>query len=138
MELAQEAMKELRLGFPMDEPPTPREEAQAAVAAAASTIRQQAREKKERCESCDDTGIYEEGSEWAPCDECELGRGFAEGLKSHAKEIRQSERQRIREALLTALAQAQTGDFKIKLSAVRAALDTLENPDQSEGSGQGG
>lgn len=43
--------------------------------------------------------------------------------------IRSQERQRVREGLLTALAPAQTGDFKIKLSAVRAALDSLEDSD---------
>lgn len=55
--------------------------------------------EEERCESCDDTGIYTEGDEWAPCGECDLGRGFAERLKTHAEETRQSERQRIQEAL---------------------------------------
>ncbi len=58
----------------------------------------------QQCESCDDTGIYEEGSEWAPCEECDLGRGFAERLKSHADEVRQRERGRImREELETKL-----------------------------------
>jgi hypothetical protein len=46
-----------------------------------------------------------------------------------APAIRKQERERVREALLTALSPAQTGDFKIKLSAVRAALDTLEDSD---------
>jgi len=38
------------------------------------------------CESCDDTGIYEEGSEWAPCGECDLGRRWAELLKTAREE----------------------------------------------------
>ena len=64
-------------------------------------IREQERERieAERCESCDDTGIYEEGSEWAACGECAVGRGFFECLQSHAAEVRKQERERYREGV---------------------------------------
>jgi hypothetical protein len=58
-----------------------------------------------------------------------LRRSVREVLLAAAPAIRKQECQRIREALLTALAPAQTGDFKIRLSAVRDILDTLEDSD---------
>jgi hypothetical protein len=54
----------------------------------------------DECDSCDDTGIYEEGSEWAPCLDCDLGRRWAEILKVCAAEYedkgRSEERERLR------------------------------------------
>lgn len=70
------------------------------LAVAADAIRKEARNQErqrieeERCESCEDTGIYTEGDEWMPCDECDLGRDFAERLKSFAAEARQRQSQR--------------------------------------------
>ncbi len=43
--LAQNAMRELRLSFPMDGPPTPREEAEVAVSAITAAIRNQERQR---------------------------------------------------------------------------------------------
>lgn len=39
----------------------------------------------EECE-CEGTGIYEEGDEWAPCSECDLGRDFAARLRTTVAE----------------------------------------------------
>jgi hypothetical protein len=49
-----------------------------------------------RCESCEGSGIYEEGDEWAPCSECDLGREFLACLRSHAAEVREQMRERLR------------------------------------------
>jgi hypothetical protein len=40
------------------------------------------------CDNCEDTGIYEEGDEWAPCSECERGRDFTQRLKTAIAEQR--------------------------------------------------
>lgn len=49
----------------------------------------------ERCDNCDGSGIYEEGDEWAPCAECELGRDFAEYLKAALAEQLREVRERL-------------------------------------------
>lgn len=52
------------------------------------------------CESCEDTGIYEEGSEWAPCSECERGREFIERLMTYRDEQRAQVLAEIEDAFL--------------------------------------
>jgi hypothetical protein len=54
---------------------------------------------EEECEGCDDTGIYREGGEWAPCSECDRGREFAECLKTSRDELRSSLALGVRERL---------------------------------------
>lgn len=51
----------------------------------------ESQEQDADCEHCDDTGIYREGDEWAPCDECQRGRDFAECLQTA---VRESQEQR--------------------------------------------
>lgn len=41
------------------------------------------------CDNCEDIGIYEEGDEWAPCDECDLGRNLLPYFQSTAREAAQ-------------------------------------------------
>lgn len=48
------------------------------------------------CESCDDSGIYTEGAEWAPCGECERGREFGHHLKIARDEATAAVEERVR------------------------------------------
>lgn len=59
--------------------------------------------RQEECESCNDTGIYYEGDEWTPCQECERGQRFLGHLKTAVAEARQEEREKVREALSVAI-----------------------------------
>lgn len=68
---------------------------EAALQAAAPAIRAQERERLECCETCEDTGVYTEGMEWAPCGGCFRGKEFLTLLKAHAKEVRQAERETV-------------------------------------------
>lgn len=52
------------------------------------------------CDECEDTGIYEEGDEWAPCDGCERGRDFADRLRVTVAETQAQERERVKRELL--------------------------------------
>ncbi|HEX5591971.1 MAG TPA: hypothetical protein VFX35_01340 [Solirubrobacterales bacterium] len=85
--------------------------------AAAPSIRAQERERLECCESCEDTGVYTEGMEWAPCGECFRGEEFTKLLRAHAKEVRQQERERVKEALLR---------DDVVQKALRAGLDVRD------------
>ena len=85
------------------------------------------------CESCDDTGIYEEGAEWAPCGECALGRGFAERLKSFAREHaatpQRSALEEVAEELeaqVAGLESLERGNYRDgRLSAYRSAAEMV-------------
>jgi hypothetical protein len=108
-------------------------------------LKQGADEERERveaarCESCDDTGIYEEGDEWAPCGECDRGRALAEYFKTARGEAREEERERLKEKLeelpcftpdshkLGAVEPSDVGEY-IERDAAIAALDNQEASD---------
>lgn len=78
---------------------------------------------EERCESCDNTGIYWEGSEWAPCGECELGRGFLKRLLTYAEEVRKQAQEEERERLRDMTSDHADPEWN---RAIHAAADTLE------------
>lgn len=51
----------------------------------------------DRCDGCDDSGIYEEGDEWMPCTECERGRTFLAHLKTAVAEAREAAEAQVEE-----------------------------------------
>lgn len=56
-------------------------------------------EAEAECESCEDSGIYTEGAEWAPCGECNRGEEFARHLKIARAEVEAEVRERFFSAL---------------------------------------
>jgi len=98
------------------------------------------RQEADRCKSCDDTGIYQEGDEWAPCEECERGRGLVEHFKTARREAAEEERELLRGGLMSdSILDVATGaaytqpissnrreDMRAAFIAALAALDNQE------------
>jgi hypothetical protein len=109
--------------------------ARESVNAALPAIREEleAEREDERCESCDDTGIYEEGDEWAPCEECELGRDLKPRFLTTRREAQEElRRELLSEKTIQAAAEGLVGvgkvypgDRLVTRNALAAALDSL-------------
>ena len=68
--------------------------------------------EEERCGECEDTGIYEEGDEWAPCNSCVYGAAALDAARrTHANVSEELRQQLLSDGSVEAAALALFGGF---------------------------